>query len=276
MPRTITYAYKHFAIALPANHMLPTYQKQHRLYDRFLPHLAKYLERGAIVIDVGANCGDSLASMFDVNQNLNYVCIEPDDIFFEFLNHNVSQIKAFDPRASILTIKSLIGKTVTNATLEGSGGTKHAVPGSSQGLPTQTLDAIFANTTTAKIRLLKSDVDGYDYDVIESARSMIERDAPLIFFECQFDHEFQKNNYGSTLAGLESIGYSEWAVFDNFGGLVLRTDRVSHVLQLFDYVWRQNINQSTRTIYYWDVLASTRADASLVNRVLSDYGNVRY
>src|SRR2546425_1624678 len=30
----------------------------------------------------------------------------------------------------------------------------------------------------------------------------------------------------------------------------------SHVFQLFEYVWRQNINQSTRTIYYFDILAS--------------------
>jgi FkbM family methyltransferase len=271
----ITYAYNHFAIALPANHLLPTYQKQHRLYDRFLPHLAKYIDRGSIIIDVGANCGDSLASMYDVNQELNYVCIEADDIFFEFLNLNVSQIRAFDPRASILTIKSFIGKNVTNAILEGSAGTKHAVPGSgSQGMSTQTLDAIFANTSTAKIRLLKSDVDGYDYDVIESARSLIERHSPLIFFECQFDHEFQKTNYLSTIAGLESMGYADWAMFDNFGQLLLRANSVSQVIQLFEYVWRQNINQSTRTIYYFDVLASTRTDTLLIDRVLKDYASV--
>ena len=74
--------------------------------------------------------------MYDVNQQLNYVCIEPDDIFFEFLKLNVSRIKAFDQHASILAIKSLVGKNITNATLEGSGGTKHAVLGSGdRGLP---------------------------------------------------------------------------------------------------------------------------------------------
>lgn len=267
----ITYEYKHFAIALPPNHLLPAYQKQHRFYDRFLPHLAKYIEPGAIVIDVGANCGDSLAAMFDINQKLNYVCIEPDDIFFEFLKLNVSKIKAFDEGAQILTIKSLIGKNITNVTLEGMAGTKHAVAGSGGGLQSQTLDALFANTSRAKIRLLKSDVDGYDYDVIESAEAVIKRHSPLIFFECQFDHEFQKTSYINTITALESIGYTHWTMFDNFGQLLFRANDLSQVFQLFEYVWRQNMNQTSRTIYYFDILASRETDAPLTDKVLNDY-----
>ena len=58
------YRFADFSIVLPADHALPIYQKAHRLYDRFLPHLSKYIESGSTVIDVGANCGDTVAAMF--------------------------------------------------------------------------------------------------------------------------------------------------------------------------------------------------------------------
>jgi len=67
------------------------------------------------------------------------------------------------------------------------------------------------------------------------------------------------------------IGYTDWAIFDNFGQLLFRANDLSHVFQLFEYVWRQNINQSTRTIYYFDILASKQTDAPLIDKVLNDY-----
>ena len=75
------YSYSNFSIFLPANHMRPIYQEHHRKYDRFLPHLVKYIGDGESIIDVGANVGDTLAGMVEANQSSKYICIEPDDIF---------------------------------------------------------------------------------------------------------------------------------------------------------------------------------------------------
>jgi hypothetical protein len=119
------YRYRRYSILLPAEHLLPIYQKHHKRYDRFLPHLVKYLERAVTVIDVSANCGDTLAAMYDANGEVNYICIEPDDIFFSFLDENVRRIKSVDSHASVSSIKALVGKGVSSAMLEGSGGTKH-------------------------------------------------------------------------------------------------------------------------------------------------------
>jgi hypothetical protein len=41
--------------------------------------------------------------------------------------------------------------------------------------------------------------------------------------------------------------------------------------QLCDYLWRQNIGRSTRTIWYYDVLAATAKDGALVDKVIDDY-----
>lgn len=266
------YRYTDFSIALPADHLLPLYQERHYLYDKFLPHLSKYLEPKSTVIDVGANCGDTLAAMYDANSNLNYVCVEADEVFFDFLQKNVLRIKAIDENASIQTIKSLVGKHVTDVSLDGSGGTKKAIIGDSKNsISSESLDHILSHSNATNIRLLKSDVDGFDYDVIDSADSILRAYSPIIYFECHFDHTFQKTGYEKTIANLRSKGYGNWVVFDNFGEVVLRTNDIQQINQLFDYVWRQNIGRTTRTIYYFDVLTSSSKDNQLVDTIIDDY-----
>jgi hypothetical protein len=91
------------------------------------------------------------------------------------------------------------------------------------------------------------------------------------YFECQLDHKFQKTGYERTIANLQSKGYVNWVILDNFGEVVLRTNDIRQINQLFDYVWRQNIRRTTRTIYYFDALASTKKDSALINKVIDDY-----
>ncbi len=266
------YRYTNFSMVLPADHLLPSYQKQHKLYDRFLPHLSKYLAPKSTVIDVGANCGDTLAAMYDANKHLNYICVEPDQAFFAFLQRNVLRIKAVDKDASIHTIRSLVGKNVTKVSLEGSGGTKKAIIDHSNGtISSESLDHILLRSKASDVRLLKSDVDGFDYDVIDSAESIINSCSPIIFFECHFDHLFQKIGYEKTIASLKSIGYATWVIFDNFGEIVLRTNDTQQINQLLDYVWRQNIRRATRTIYYYDVLTASNKDNDLIDQVINAY-----
>jgi len=79
--KDIDYSIGHYSIKLPYGHNLPGFQRNHPHYDRFLPHLAKYLPGGSFVVDVGANCGDTFAGMFNENPSLNFVCVEADAFF---------------------------------------------------------------------------------------------------------------------------------------------------------------------------------------------------
>jgi FkbM family methyltransferase len=238
-----------------------------------LPVLVKHIEDGAVVVDVGANCADTLAAMVEANPRASYVCIEPDEVFFSFLTKNIERIKAGVGEVSVCSIRSLVGKKITGVRLKGAGGTKHAeVVQRNDGLESQRLDdLLLQNDASSKVRLLKSDVDGYDYDVIDSAERILATDAPLVFFECQWDHQHQCEGYMRTLRHMQSLGYVSWSLFDNFGELVLHSTSLDSVFQLLDYVWRQNLGVSTRTIFYFDVLATTARDAALVNKVLADY-----
>lgn len=172
---------------------------------------------------------------------------------------------------AVRTVQALVGKTVTSVHLEGKDGSRHAVVGVSGGIQSRPLDEILNAQEQAKVRLIKSDVDGFDYDVVSSAEGTILQTHPLIFFECQTDFPFQLDGYKALFSQLQTFGYCDWTLFDNFGEVVLRTDRLQDIQQLLAYVWSQNIGSSTRTIYYFDILGVCQADQSLVDQVLKDY-----
>lgn len=265
------YRYNDFSIYLPANHMLPTYQKQHPKYDRFLPHLARYIRPSETIIDIGANVGDTLAGMAEQNSTASYICIEPDELFYWFLEENIQRIKLCKKDLQVQTINALVGKNISGVSLEGHGGTKHAVMNKEGGIQSKSLNELLEKTFYQNIRILKTDVDGFDYDVLQSSISVIHDHKPIIFFECQYDFCYQKEGYEKLFHSLESEGYSDWTIFDNFGEIIIRTNNLDAVNQLINYVWNQNIRRTTRTIYYYDVLAIQDQDAPLIDRVLADF-----
>lgn len=274
--RSVEYKYEDFSILLPANHMLPRYQRRHPKYDRFLPYLAQHIKPEEAIIDVGANVGDTLAGMVEKNSTSTYICVEPDDNFFEYLTKNISRIKNSKPHLTVHAVKSLVGKNISGVSLEGCGGTKHAVLCKDGKITSRPLDNILDDLENSfSIRILKTDVDGFDYDVIESSLILITKKKPIIFFECQYDHEEQKSGYEKILLTLEGQGYCDWAIFDNFGEVILRTSEISLVGQLMNYIWSQNLGNTTRTIFYYDVLAAQDGDKELIDSVLAEYSQFK-
>lgn len=259
-------------ILLPPDHLLSGYQKTYRQYDRFLPHLVKYLDKDSVVIDVGANVGDTVAAMVATNDELHYVCVEADDGFFDYLLRNTAVLVQDNNRVSIDCHKCLIGLSVTGVTLQGVGGTKHAEHSKGpDALKSKTLDSLVSEIDCAPPGLIKSDVDGFDYDVIDSAQETISENDCLLFFECQYDTDSQFEGYRNCLNRIEALGYDKYAVFDNFGGLITAAAEKSVVFDLMEYVRRQNNGDSSRTINYFDVLAYTAKRRSLVSSVISSY-----
>lgn len=262
--------YKHFSIYLPPEHKLPAYQSRHVKYDRFLPHLAAYIEPGSTVIDVGANVGDTLAAMADRNKNLKYVCIEADDVYFQYLLENINRIKKSLGELHVTPVYSLVGVGIKNASLEGKDGTKHVVIGAGDRVA-DSLDNIASRLHLTSVKLLKTDVDGFDWDVIDSGKELIYRQRPALFFECQSDNYTQLSKFKEMMLWLSHAGYTDWSIFDNYGGLMVRTQSIEPIFQLLNYLWQQNQKQSTRTIYYYDILATTTQDRRLIDLALASY-----
>jgi FkbM family methyltransferase len=265
----IAYKYKKFSIELPANHLLPHFQKIHPRYDKFLPHLSKYFNKTETVVDIGANVGDTLASMAEQNSTLDYICIEADDFFFYLLEKNIINIKNSIKNLNVQAIKAFVGKNISNVKLDKKDGSAHAISEKSGDIKSQSLDEIISNKKN--VRLLKSDTDGFDYDALDSSMSIIKKNKPIIFFECEYNFNYQKLGYIKTLEQLEIIGYCYWVVFDNFGEVMVKTNNTNIITQLIDYIWRQNILKATRTVYYYDILAVQKNDLAFINKVLKEY-----
>lgn len=264
------YKIGNLTIDLPSDHLLPEYQKDHPDYDRFLPHLVSYLNEGDVVVDVGANVGDTLAGMLSKNSKLKYVCIEADHSFYLDCVENINKFKN-NLHTEIYAINAFVGADINNVSLEsGKAGTKHAVISEKGNIISKPLDNIINELNFSEIRLLKTDVDGFDYDVIKSAEHILKTN-PLIFFECQHEYLNQLEGFQSLFEFLATLGYSNFAIFNNYGQFILNTVNLETINQLLNYVMKQNERKSTRTIHYFDILAYNEKDSKFIENVLTNY-----
>lgn len=53
---------------------------------------------------------------------------------------------------------------------------------------------------------------------------------------------------------------------------MFRSSQIREIIQLMEYIWRQNLGLANRTIYYFDILAAVRpADSLVIDAALSNY-----
>jgi CRISPR/Cas system-associated protein endoribonuclease Cas2 len=122
-----------------------------------------------------------------------------------------------------------------------------------------------------RIRLLKSDVDGYDYDVIASAGAMLDNERLLIFFECYAENDEQRAGYLKLVEQLAARGYHHFSFFSNFGKFLRHTTAVDAAHQQLRDVWREPAAGNARSAFYLDVLACRNADSPFIERVVTEF-----
>lgn len=274
-PKDRSYRFGGFEISAPRNHRLGLYRKVHPTYDQFLPTLAACLPPDSWVIDVGANIGDTMSAMWDKNRSLSFLCIEPDIRFFKYLSSNSLKTVAPGSNSEIRLEKALVGSGAKLVDLVGDKGTRKAIESSSGEFRSERLDDICSKLKiSSNITLLKSDVDGFDWDVLDSARDVIKANEPMLFFECQFDTVVQFENFKITIKDMSLEGYGNWAVFDNFGKLVLQTTDHSAILSLMNYSWGQKTDLFGVKIDYLDIFTWKGKDDILAQAALVNFSKV--
>ena len=70
----------------------------------------------------------------------------------------------------------------------------------------------------------------------------IEKYKPILFFECLYEFEFQKEGYKNTIKNLISKGYKEWIIFDNYGEIITKTNSLEKIMDSIEYIWNQKYN----------------------------------
>jgi len=206
--------------------LVAVYQEKYRLYDRFLPHMAQYLS--GTVVDVGANCGALAVAMGSNNPALEFICIEPEDKHLLHLHNNIRLINN-----KIQVDKAKIGTQF------------------------KLLDKVLEDFEVGDIGLLKVDVDGYDWDVLDTY-SFSQK--PPIYIEEDFKEPWQYEKYFAMNQRLSNLGYNNIWMFDNFGCLIGFTKDWDMVNTLNSYVGRMKHGKSQVTLYYLDLLICQDAD----------------
>ena len=170
-------------------------------------------------------------------------------------------------------VNELVGKSINDVALEGKGGSKHAVIGGGE-ITSRTMTSILNDLSIEKSRisLLKTDTDGFDWDAIRSSYSVISH-CPYIYFECYYENNQQLISYKEMFNELIEMGYSHFSFFDNFGQLILSTDQLNIIIELLDYIKRQNIFRSSRTVFYFDVLAYSDNRKEECKLLIEEYNN---
>lgn len=265
------YQINNYSIQMDFSHRLPDYQSANPLYDKFLPHLVKYLPHDSVVIDVGANVGDTLVGMLGNNDKLEYLCIEASDNFFFELKKNVESLVVQNSQLRISIVNEFVGRDITGVGLHEAVGTAHAVIGGGD-IKSRDMFSILSESGVehSRLSLLKTDVDGFDWDVIRSSYDVLSN-TPYVYFECFYDNLEQLKSYKELFSEMQSIGYSKFSFFDNFGQFILSTEDMNEVSELLDYVKRQNFYGYTRTYFYYDVLAYSSNKCEEVESIIAEY-----
>lgn len=265
----VKYSIGEHVITIPNTHALPKYQAHHKLYDRFLPVLAKYLNPEGIVIDIGANVGDSTIAMLDYCKN-NFYCVEPSSDFYPYLELNFNMLpQALSKR--LTCFKTFIGSRNIKGELIHQNGTARVQSNiESINIDYLPLDNLIS-ADNKFISLIKVDTDGFDYDVLLSGQNVISEDKPILFWENQMFESFQKEGFIRLYEFLIQEGYKHIYVFDNFGNLLLEKTDFENIKSVNSYIESIDNLNLTRTFYYTDILASTNKYSSSLESAIFEY-----
>lgn len=210
-----------FQLLMPADHALPEHLVHFPNYSQNLPRLVKHLadhQSQPLVIDVGANVGDTVA-LIHSKVDCPIVCIEGDPDYFAVLKQNLQQF------SNVRIFQQYLGATRTQLKAagqrkEGTLNLVHTEEGN--GIQLETLDHFYEQHPELSVtRLLKTDTDGFDFLILRGGMNFIEKTKPVLFLE--YDPYFYKQQAEGPeriFDDLIRIHYNQVVVYDNYGNFL--------------------------------------------------------
>jgi FkbM family methyltransferase len=234
------------------SHVLPMVQKEHPYYDSQLPRFASLLYRRQgklIVIDVGANIGDTTVSIAAKAPG-QFLCIDGDPRYFDILLRNTRGISGSVSCEMVLCGASVETKMVA---VQEASSTSVFLDAGKEGTAREvtTIDALVRkHPEFAATNLIKVDTDGFDYQVLRGALGTMRSSRPALFFELDPEHLTRVGDHPlSIFSDLREIGYHRVLFYDNFGLPVctLEIDRQDSIAAMLGAI-------DKKRVYYYDAL----------------------
>jgi FkbM family methyltransferase len=244
-------------LSMPRSHALPLFALDDSPYGQNLVQLARGIaaaEGRVVLLDVGANIGDSTAQVLDAVEG-HAVCIEPDPRWLPYLQENVAG-KAEIEAALLLTEPSTTSLAPD-----------HYKPGTTRYVETVAGSADAAASITvaelaerhpalADVRLVKSDTDGYDVGLVPVIARTFAASRPVLFFEFQpglTRRATPSVDPNGIWQVLHDLGYEQAAVWHNYGWPLGSAPTVT-------LSSRTQALEGEGSTDYWDVAVAHRDD----------------
>ncbi len=249
------------------------YRSRFHLYDTALARIASILKAKyptLHTIDIGANVGDT-AALIRESTEIPVLCIEGDPVLLPVLTENVARLGP-----GVIIEPSFVGpdgKAVNLNSADDLGRNACLVQAIDHrgSVKLRSLRAILTDHPEfGSAKLLKTDTEGFDFDIIGQSLEFIQQAKPVIFFEYNPHFRPDEPRAGlETIQALISAGYSDFIYYDNFGNFLLHADASNSSVfgDLDNYLasnWRHGV-----AVFYFDICALHQEDADLVPRIRS-------
>ncbi|MGH8892809.1 MAG: FkbM family methyltransferase [Actinomycetes bacterium] len=261
----MTYELAGRTIVMPLSHDLPLILDAHRYYAANLVRLVRLIserEPDGLVVDVGANVGDS-AVMIRQTSHCPLMCIEGDRDYSRLLHHNTAGLEGLQVVEAFVSFEGSHGVTLSVERASGSGHLTQIDDGGAGVATTALSDLLQETRPGVSPRLVKLDTDGYDSRIIVANEVLIATSRPVLFFE--FDPRLMRRfgdcDYTRVFALLSRLGYERVLVYQNTGEL-LGVAEASDDAYWSDLAYCLLLGPDGR---YVDVAAYHRADAELAD-----------
>ncbi|MQR94338.1 FkbM family methyltransferase [Fictibacillus phosphorivorans] len=202
--------------------------------------LKKYLNDGGTFLDVGANIGYHALHAASLNSNIDCICFEPHPKIFEQLQQNISINSFSNVSAHQLAVGNSAGHInfhMQNRNTYNRGmsaidyydgiGTDYTTVQ----VPTTTLDAFLDLETKSKVKLIKIDTQGHEYQVIQGALGLIDISQPVITLEHHNNDTKSIHDISKLLPSYEIYKVNFW------NGKIARYEEESSEEFMDDYVF---------------------------------------
>jgi FkbM family methyltransferase len=175
--------------------------------------MQEILTKDMTVLDIGANIG--YYALMEAKRCKRVIALEPDMDNFRNLSKNIgingyTNIQPYLMAAGDKdgTLEFALSK-VPNWHRVAVGGEKDVVI-----VPVSKVDTFLENVGSPKIDLLRMDVEGYEYNILEGARETIKRDRPMMFIEIHRD--LMKNFGHSAVKLFKLLAEYDYSVYKSF------------------------------------------------------------
>jgi FkbM family methyltransferase len=174
---------------------------------------------GEVFVDIGANVGDTAAIIRSFGTKNRLICIEGVDFFFRLLERNVESIGAVTPVKAFVSTHSASGDGRLRVLSSGNavvfdepGLYPESSSADSVDLQFHTLAALLdGRLNGANVKLLKTDIEGFDMPVLNANLEIVSAHLPVIFFEMHVsdvDERARKVGWREFFSNMRKLGYS--------------------------------------------------------------------